>query len=259
MAYSVPDHDAQNRPPENTCARCDAPLWGPDAEPDEWGHVICPRCWDWMERESRWKAARKSGIGASDASCILGLNPWKNKIQLWEEKTGRREAADIGGKPAVQYGEEAESHLRKLFALDYPEYTVSYDEFGMVSQPERPWLFATLDGALLERETARRGVLEIKTTEMQRSADWSKWDGRVPDYYYTQILHQLLATGYDFAILKAQIKWSKGDDMQLTTRHYRFERNDCLEDMEYLLTEEEKFWSCVTENKRPAGVFLPAI
>ena len=52
----------------------------------------------------------------------------------------------------------------------------------------------------------RKGILEIKTTEIRRSLDWKKWDGQVPDYYYAQIVHQLLATGYDFAILKARMR-----------------------------------------------------
>ena len=52
----------------------------------------------------------------------------------------------------------------------------------------------------------RKGILEIKTTEIRRSLDRKKWDGQIPDYYYAQIVHQLLATGYDFAILKARIR-----------------------------------------------------
>lgn len=257
------DPDAQNRQPSGECDRCRCELYGSEADPDDSGFTYCPECRAFLDEHERqteaWLEARKGGIGASEASCIVGMNPWKNKIQLWEEKTGCKEAPDIGGKDVVRYGKEAEAHLRALFALDYPEYAVSYDEFGMRSQPDRPWLFATLDGELTERETGRRGVFEIKTTEIRRSGDWDKWDGKIPDYYYTQILHQLLATGYDFAVLKAQIKWRKGEDIQLTTRHYRFERNDCLEDMEYLLTEENTFWVCVTENKRPAGITLPGI
>ena len=37
-----------------------------------------------------WLQARSYGIGGSDASAILGMNPYKTNIELFEEKTGRR-------------------------------------------------------------------------------------------------------------------------------------------------------------------------
>lgn len=98
-----------------------------------------------------WLKARERGIGASDAACILGKNPWKSNVELWEEKTGRRTAPDIGGKAVVQYGKQAEGLLRSLFTLDFPQYQIGYDEYGMIAnRPDEPWLFATLDGDLTE-------------------------------------------------------------------------------------------------------------
>lgn len=205
-----------------------------------------------------WLAFRREGLGASDASCVLGVNPWKTNLQLWEEKTGRRQAPILADKPAIAYGKQAEESLRVLFCLDFQEYAVEYDPFGMLYLPERPWLFATLDGELTKKETGRRGVLEIKTTELRRSADWSKWDDQVPDYYYTQVLHQLLATGWDYVVLKAQLKWQKGGEMQITTRHYKFERADCKADMDVLLDAERAFWADVQADRRPAAL-LPTI
>lgn len=28
----------------------------------------------------------QKGIGASEASCIIGVNPWKTNVELWQEK-----------------------------------------------------------------------------------------------------------------------------------------------------------------------------
>lgn len=206
--------------------------------------------------EVEWLQARKNGIGASDAACILGLNLWKSNVQLWEEKTGIREAEDISDKAVVTFGKQSEAPIRELFALDYPQYEVRYDEFGMVRNLKYPWLFATLDGELLEGN--RKGVLEIKTTEIQRSNDWKKWDNQVPQYYYTQVLHQLLATGYDFAILKARIKYRKDGNLFATVRHYHLEAKDCKEDMAYLLQKEIEFWELVKNKKCPSRI-LPTI
>ena len=217
--------------------------------------MYCPDHPDIARAE--WLERRKSGIGGSDAACILGLNPWKSNVELWEEKTGRREPEDIGWKPVVQYGKEAEKYLRGLFELDYPQYAVSYDEFGMIANiPEYPWLFATLDGDLTEEGTGRKGVLEIKTTEIMRSSQWNEWGGDIPipQHYYIQVLHQLLATGYDFAVVRAQIKHSKGASIRDATIH----RELVTADLEYLLKEEIKFWECVREGRRPA-LILPEI
>lgn len=153
-----------------------------------------------------WLKARQKGIGGSDAASVLGISPWKTNVQLWEEKTGITEPEDISEKEVVRFGKESEAAIRRLFVLDFPQYKVTYDEFGMIAnEPDCPFVFATLDGELTDSD-GRKGILEIKTTEIRRSLDRKKWDGQVPDYYYAQIVHQLLATGYDFAILKARIR-----------------------------------------------------
>lgn len=208
-----------------------------------------------------WLTARKKGIGASEASCILGVNPWKSNQQLFDEKIGIAEPKDISDKPCVAYGKQAEEFVRELFKLDYPQYSVGYSEFEMIAnQKEYPWLFATLDGYIVEKGTNRLGVLEIKTTEILNPSQWEKWDNQVPDYYYCQILHQLLATGYDFAVLRADIRYHKNNELRHTMRDYFFSSGteSTKGDMEYLLKEEIKFWECVQQEVRPS-LILPSI
>ena len=36
-----------------------------------------------------WLQIRKQGIGSSDAAAAVGLNPYKSRLELWMEKTGR--------------------------------------------------------------------------------------------------------------------------------------------------------------------------
>jgi len=203
---------------------------------------------------TEWLKLRKSGIGASDAAAILGMNPWKSNIQLWQEKTGEVEAEDISDKAVVKYGNDAEPLLRELFKLDFPEYDVKYDEFRMFHNEKYPFIFATLDGWM---EGDRNGVLEIKTTEIMNPLMWDKWKDGIPQNYYIQCLHQLLSTGFDFAILKAQIKFGF-EEVKLSTRHYFIEREEVIEDMEYLLEAEIKFWDMVQKKVKPA-LILPSI
>ena len=63
--------------------------------------------------ESAWLKGRMNGIGGSDASAIVGMNPYKSNIDLFEEKIGRRIPDDMSDKPCVIYGKLAEAPIRK--------------------------------------------------------------------------------------------------------------------------------------------------
>ena len=209
-----------------------------------------------MDKET-WLKERKKGIGGSDAAAILGLNPYKTNVELWEEKVGLREPEDISHKDYVKYGTEAEDMLRKLFALDYPQYDVYHpDGFEMLWHPQHDFLFASLDGELIDKETRRRGILEIKTTNILQSMQKEKWNDQVPDNYYLQVLHYLLVTGWDFAVLKAQLKYDYGDGPYLITRHYHIERSEVEDDLKILLKAELEFWHQVELKQRPNLILL---
>lgn len=61
-----------------------------------------------LDDRQAWLEHRENYIGGSDVSAIVGVNPYKNNQQLWEEKTGRRQTEDISDRPLVRYGTEAE-------------------------------------------------------------------------------------------------------------------------------------------------------
>ena len=201
--------------------------------------------------------SNRHGIGGSDASAVLGMNPYKTNEELWLEKTGKLEPVDISDKSYVKYGHEAEPLLRELFALDYPEYLVEYYDNNMIRNKKYPWAHASLDGELVDND-GRRGILEIKTTNILQSMQREKWKDRIPDNYYIQILHYLMVTEYDFVVLKAQLKSVWQEDIRLQTRHYFIERKDVLGDIELLKKEEMKFWTDVLKKRRPA-LILPEI
>lgn len=203
-----------------------------------------------------WLVNRK-GIGGSDASAILGLNPYKTNQELWMEKKGQMSPVDISGKSYVKYGNDAEPLLRALFALDYPEYKVEYYDNNMIINKKYPWAHASLDGELMDPD-GRRGILEIKTTNILQSMQWEKWDNRIPDNYYIQVLHYLLVTEYDFVVLKAQLKRVRDGKVRLTTKHYHIEREEVLSDIKMLKEEEEAFWYSLQSGQEP-GLLLPEI
>ena len=204
-----------------------------------------------------WLEERKKGIGGSDAATILGLNPYKTTIELWEEKTGRKDAPDISDKPYVKYGTQAEDLLRQLFALDYPQYIVTHEENTIIKHPEHPFLFASLDGKLLDVATGKEGILEIKTTNILQSTQKEKWKDKIPDNYYCQVLHYLNVTSCSFAILKAQLKYDYGGEIRLETKHYYIDRKDVEDDIKLLQEKEIQFWKEYIEKDKRPSLVLP--
>lgn len=209
-----------------------------------------------FQNRKEWLAYR-TGIGGSDAAAIIGMNPYMNNQELWEIKTGRRRQEDISEKPYVIYGINAEAHLRELFKLDFPELTVDYIENNMFFNIKYPWAHASLDGWLTDSD-GRRGILEIKTSEILRSMQKERWYEQIPDNYYIQLLHYLMVTDADFAILKAQLKYDYSGDIFLQIRHYHIERTEVAEDIEILKNAEAEFWGHIQNDTRP-NLMLPSI
>lgn len=205
-----------------------------------------------------WLKNRNKGIGGSEISAVMGLNPYMTNVDLWEFKTGRRQPEDISGKPYVEYGSQAERHLRGLFRLDYPHLTVDFVDNNSWTNPRYPWAQASLDGWLTDQE-GRRGVLEIKTTEIIRPGQRARWDGQIPMNYYCQVLFYMAVIEADFSFVKAQLKsFTKDGDLILTTKHYPIELDDVRSDIDYMMEEGEKFWKYVERDERPPLV-LPAV
>lgn len=210
-----------------------------------------------LNSRDEWLAMRQNYIGGSDASCVVGLNPYKTNVELWELKTGRRQAENIDDNPFVEYGRKAEDSLRELFALDFPQYAVEYTENNLWLNDDYPFAHASLDGWLTD-EIGRFGVLEIKTTSILQSMQKEKWNHRIPDNYYIQVLHYMIVTEADFAILKAQLKYDYDGEIYLTTKHYTIEREDVVEDIDYLIKAEKAFYENMVNDRRPS-LLLPAI
>lgn len=204
-----------------------------------------------------WLQARGKRIGGSEASAVVGLNPYMSNTDLWSIKTGRREAEDISDKPYVRYGHDAEPLLRELFKLDFPDYKVGYRDNNLFLNSRYPWAHASLDGWLQDPE-GRTGILEIKTTEILQSMQKEKWKDRIPDNYYLQVLHYMMVMEADFACLKAQLKYDYNGDIYLQIRHYWIERQDVENDIRILSEKEKEFWQHMQNGTRPATL-LPEI
>lgn len=132
-----------------------------------------------------WIEWRHNGIGASDASTIMGENRFKSSAQLLQEKRGS--ARDFGQNAAMARGTELEPEARRLYTAK-----TGRDVQPVCLQSTRyDWLRASLDGLALNDNA----VVEIKCGQSAyRTAAQTR---SVPDYYYGQMQHILAVTGFD--------------------------------------------------------------
>lgn len=193
------------------------------------------------ENREEWLIQRKAqGIGGSDAAAVVGMSPWTSPMELWKIKTGQSVQKDLSGNSAVKQGVQMEPILRDFYQKIRPEYKVEYHPYDILYQKEYPWLFSTLDGELSDMD-GRKGILEIKTGTPKGKVGWAEWsNGNLPKHYLVQVLHQLLATGYDFVRLFACLYSLDGT---MTLKEYEIERNEVREDLKWLLAEETHYWN----------------
>lgn len=196
--------------------------------------------YDYHTRQS-WEESFGNRIGASEIAIICGFSHFKSKTELWKEKTGRKTPDDISDNDLVAYGKEAEKYLRGLFALKHKDkYDVEYHEFRVYYNESDPFLTATLDGELTEKETGRRGIYECKTCYIKSKSALEEWQfNKIPDKYYCQICQQFHVTDFDFAVLNAELRFPDG---KAEIREYTIERTDIEQDIEYVVEQGREFW-----------------
>ena len=199
-----------------------------------------------------WLFARKEHIGASDASAVLGLCPWRTNVQLWEEKMSDEEPVEIVN-PNIERGIKSEPHIRELYAIESGDSVQDGTGIMLVSNKHR-FMSCTLDGACIDKD-GKPYILEIKSVNWTRK--WSRGNS-IPDYYFIQLLHQMVVTGWDKAVLLARIIMPVGDEV--VTRKYIVNRDDVGALMDGLIEKESEFAKSIENGIRPNLIVpLPSI
>ena len=172
-----------------------------------------------------WHTLREKRIGGSDIGAILGVNKYKGIIDVYIDKT---EGTKFEGNEATFWGHMHEATIMKVFAQKHREFNVYQAPYSVVDD----FLIANLDAVLKDRSTGEHGVLEIKTTN---AFNYKDWEGDVvPQYYYAQVQHYLMLTGYKFAYIAVLIGGNKYKD-------FKIERNE--EDIELIRNKSTEFYN----------------
>ena len=210
--------------------------------------------------ELEWLAHRVNYLTASDAGNYTGLNPYDQNgmLHLWEEKVGLRKRADISEKPAVKFGKTAEEHIRALFMLMHPEYTLQYDPFGLYVSDDHPFMAATLDGLLLNNENASHEIFEAKTGTVRTKSAWDAWNsGELPINYWCQILHQSECVKWAGGIWVVGLitkEWEP-DRSTLFMHHYDVRDPEFVEDRKKIVGYATDMWKLIQTRRRPNMAF----
>lgn len=205
---------------------------------------------DMVDDINHWHKLRGKGIGGSDAGIVMNVSKYKTPYQLWEEKTGAVEKEFVTNE-AIEKGNALEPLMFNMFKVYCSkEYKVIDTKDISLSNKQFPFMRANLDGALIERSTGKKGILEIKSTTIQNGAMLMSWnDDNLPITYFFQCLHYMYTTGFDFAVVYAilDIPWANKQE----TRIIKMYREDLEAYIELLIKTELWFWDKVKTDTPP--------
>ena len=183
-----------------------------------------------MDRDE-WLKLRKQGIGGSDASVILGMNPWKSPMDLWLDKTG--EFDEDNDNEAMYFGRALEDFVAKEFTLRTGLKVRRKN--SMLRHADHPWMLANVDRMVVGEDSG----LEAKTASIYSLDVWKEG---VPEHYYPQVQHYMAVTGLKFWYVAALVG---GQHFFI---HKIFRNEDFITE---LIEKEEAFWKLVTEGTPP--------
>ena len=177
---------------------------------------------------------RKEFIGGSDIAAVMGMSRWKTPLQLWAEKTGQIEQADLSSNEAVQLGTELEDFVAKKFERETglsvrrsPKIYIHDNYLFMRCQVDR-------------LVTGTDELLECKTCSAWKEKEW---DGEeIPQEYILQVMWQLMITGRSVGHIAVLIGGQK----------FRYKKIEADKELFKSMTEAAvSFWKMVEEGTPP--------
>ncbi|XXX79260.1 YqaJ viral recombinase family protein [Sorangium sp. So ce134] len=133
---------------------------------------------------------RENGIGSSDVSAIVGVNPWKTPCDVWCTKRtpSRAPLVEPMSSEQTEVGEELEEAVCRMYARRMG--VKLRRSFTHVSKT-RAWMMATPDRLVV----GQRGGVEAKVVGLDMAEYWR--DG-LPDFVRTQAQWQLMVLDYEW-------------------------------------------------------------
>lgn len=201
--------------------------------------------------KEEWLEARRGGIGGSDASSVLGFNPYKSSISVYLEKIQNNNLSkDLERKGGIslinknQFKEEVSYKMElgnKLEEFVAREFTLKTGKKvrninGILKNDNYPFALANIDRAVV----GEKAFLECKVTNSFSKKLWKK---EVPMHYQIQMTHYMAITGATHCYVAALI----GNEDLVIHKIYRDE-----ELIRKVMNLEKRFWDeCVLGESLP--------
>lgn len=179
-----------------------------------------------------WLQYRRTGIGGSDSSTIVGLNPYNSPYRLYLDKTG--ELPETPDNEAMRQGRDFEAYVADRW-MEATSKRVRRNN-TMWRSRTWPWMLADIDREVVGENAG----LECKTTTLLNKSDLAH--GEIPQTYYVQCQHYMAVMGFDRMYL-AVLVLSRG------FYHFTIERNEA--EITALAEAEHDFWHHVMHNEPP--------
>ena len=186
--------------------------------------LVMPIIENIVQGSEQWHLYRSAHIMATDCGIILGSNPWRTPLELWEEKLTIRSPVELNN--AMRRGTELEPEARNL----------ACEIIGMQFEPcvyeseVYPWMAASLDGI----SKCGSYVLEIKCPNV-RTHEMALNGMHIPEYYLDQMRHQLAVTGCEKVYY-----FSYRPEHEI--KHVCIEVHRSDHRIEIILEKEKEFW-----------------
>jgi len=187
---------------------------------------------------AEWLEGRTHGIGGSEVSTILKINPWDSPVALWLRKKERIDAVEMN--ESMYWGLIHESNILKEMQKLYPEFWIINCNY-FLRHPQIAHHVVTPDGIIIaDGNPQGNGVLEMKTTGIECFRE--KWTDEPPDYVNAQVQWQMHVTGLKWGMVALL---AGGNRFQ----SYYVARDDDF--IAYAVGEVDKFWKLLVDNIQP--------
>jgi len=190
-----------------------------------------------MEIKQQVKFDRRTGIGGSDATRLYE-GDW---YQLWSEKVGETEPADLSDVLPVQMGVHTEPFNISWYEKQTGKKVIRQQEF--LTHPKYDYMYAHIDGVvsqLIQEKDKnifpQEAILECKHTNAFSNPQ------KCLDKYIAQIQHYLMVSGFNKAYMSVFFGNMKYDIIEV-------EANEMFQ--KKLIAAEVLFWYYVKNKKAP--------
>lgn len=179
-----------------------------------------------------WLMHRKNAVGGSDASTVVGLNPYSSVYELWADKLGRIPPKEEN--EAMRLGHDLEEYVARRFTEKTGKRVRRKN--SIIYNEQYPFAHANVDRLIVGENAG----LECKTTSVLNLSKFR--DGEYPATYYVQCQHYMMVTGKPkwylaVLVLGREFLW------------FEIKRNE--EDIAALADAEKDFWEYVRTKTEP--------